>query len=554
MARKSKRAIATEKKSPRNIFNTAVYIRLSMEDRLYKHGSDSIANQRELILDYLKDKHDMRVYDIYCDNGRTGTDFDREEFRRMMYDVYNGKVNCIVVKDLSRFGREYIETGDYLERIFPLLGVRFIAVNDGYDNRVDPFDITVPIKNVINTLYARDISAKSAAALRMKQENGEFIGSFAPYGYIRSKEDRHKLVIDPEAADVVKKIFEWKAENVSYAEISRRLYAMSIPTPNRRKYDLGILKSEVHKNNVYWRPETVRSILANETYTGCLVQGHIKSHFYEGGKDERVDRDDLIIVRGTHEPIISENLFNTVRGKCEKVKQAYDDRAGKYRELGSDVNIFVKKAYCGDCGRPLSRYKKVNGDRVAYFYICKQHSQYPNSCSFVSIAETELKDIVSETLKKQLAYLVDMQKFLSQAGNDTSIKQKKHDIVKELGKAVSRIGQIRMARVRAASDHAKGILSESEYSEISAGLKAEMKEAAQCYEAADRARERLEKLLETESRLEKTAQLCAAGLSRSVIESFIDRVTVYPDKEAVIKWNFGDKAELLASLNGGGTE
>ena len=180
MARKSKRAIATEKNSPRNIFNTAVYIRLSMEDRLYKHGSDSIANQRELILDYLKDKHDMRVYDIYCDNGRTGTDFDREEFRRMMYDVYNGKVNCIVVKDLSRFGREYIETGDYLERIFPLLGVRFIAVNDGYDNRVDPFDITVPIKNVINTLYARDISAKSAAALRIKQENGEFIGSFAP--------------------------------------------------------------------------------------------------------------------------------------------------------------------------------------------------------------------------------------------------------------------------------------------------------------------------------------------------------------------------------------
>lgn len=220
MARKSKRAIATEKKSPRNIFNTAVYIRLSMEDRPYKHGSDSIANQRELILDYLKDKHDMRVYDIYCDNGRTGTDFDREEFRRMMYDVYNGKVNCIVVKDLSRFGREYIETGDYLERIFPLLGVRFIAVNDGYDNRVDPFDITVPIKNVINTLYDRDISAKSAAALRMKQENGEFIGSFAPYGYIRSKEDRHKLVIDPEAADVVKKIFEWKAENASYAEIA----------------------------------------------------------------------------------------------------------------------------------------------------------------------------------------------------------------------------------------------------------------------------------------------------------------------------------------------
>ena len=184
MARKSKRLAVQEEKplENKNIYNVAVYLRLSVEEKRDNDDSESLENQRDIILDYLQDKTDMKVFSVYCDNGETGTNFEREAFQRMMYDVYIGKVNCIIVKDLSRFGREYIEAGDYLDRIFPLLGIRFIAINDNVDNHVSPFDISVPIKNIINKLYERDISNKVSAALRIKQANGEFIGTYAAYG------------------------------------------------------------------------------------------------------------------------------------------------------------------------------------------------------------------------------------------------------------------------------------------------------------------------------------------------------------------------------------
>lgn len=212
MARKSKRIISAEKTAPltENVYNVGIYVRLSAEEKYYKNGTDSLLNQEEIALEYIKNKPDMRLYKVYSDNGKTGSNFERQGFQDMMYDVYNGKVNCIIVK--SRFGREYIEMGDYLEKIFPLIGVRFIAINDHYDNNVTSFDVSVPIKNIINTLYAKDISKKVAAALRIKQQNGEFIGSYAAYGYMKSKEDKHKIVIDEETAPVVKMIFEWKAQ------------------------------------------------------------------------------------------------------------------------------------------------------------------------------------------------------------------------------------------------------------------------------------------------------------------------------------------------------
>lgn len=226
MARKSKRNYMHQENLQKtdNIYNVAVYARLSVEEKKQKNNTVSIEYQKEIIYDYLKNKNDMVIYSVYCDDGATGTNFERPEFQRMMYDIYNGHVNCIIVKDLSRFGREYIEMGEYLEKIFPLIGVRFIAINDNHDNMVEPFNITVPIKNIINSFYVRDLSKKSAAALRIKQINGEYIGTYAVYGYIKSPEDKHKLIIDEEAAEVVRMIFNYKIDGYSNQQICRMLF------------------------------------------------------------------------------------------------------------------------------------------------------------------------------------------------------------------------------------------------------------------------------------------------------------------------------------------
>ena len=179
MARKSKRLpdLGTSKKELTTTYNVGIYLRISVEER-GSSTSSSIEYQKQLCLDYIKNKQDMLLYNSYIDDGETGTNFQREGFQKMMFDIYNGKINCIIVKDLSRFGREYIEAGDYIEKVFPLLGVRFIAINDGFDNMVSPLDISVPIKNVINALYAKDISKKIASAMRMKQIKGDFVGGF----------------------------------------------------------------------------------------------------------------------------------------------------------------------------------------------------------------------------------------------------------------------------------------------------------------------------------------------------------------------------------------
>ena len=352
MARKSKK-ISMEVTEPvcKDIYNVAVYIRLSIEEKRDRKDSDSLEHQKSIIYDYIQEHSDMKIYAVYCDNGETGTNFDRPEFQRMMYDIYNGNVNCIIVKDLSRFGREYIEAGEYLERIFPLIGVRFIAINDHYDNKVQTNDIVLPIKNIINTLYAKDMSKKSAAALRIKQANGEFIGSYAAYGYLKSPDNKHKLIIDEETAPIVRMIFEWKAEGLSYASICRKLYDMKIKPPCKYRFDKGIVKDKRYENIAIWSETTLKSILKNEVYIGNLTQGRRKSHFYEGKKEERVDRDDWIVVKNTHEPIVSKELFDKVQKLMNEKTKAYYDKLGKYNKISNNENIFKSKIVCGDCGK-----------------------------------------------------------------------------------------------------------------------------------------------------------------------------------------------------------
>lgn len=339
-------------------FNTAVYIRLSREDG-DRAESDSAGNQRKLLTKYVAENSDMVLYDLYVDDGYTGTNFSRPGFRRMMADIENGRVNCVVVKDLSRFGRDYIETGRYLERIFPRLGVRFVALSDHIDSRESAYDMLLPIKNIFNEQYARDISDKIHAAIDTKQRAGEFIGAFASFGYRKSPCDKNRLVPDAEAAEIVRRIFRMFVQGCGKQQIAKALNAEGIPCPAEYKRINGENYQNCNERGgkMHWSYSTINSILHKEIYVGNMVQGtkYQKLRMYQ----KAVAPEEWIVVEHTHEPIIDEETW-------EKAQKLLGKQTGTRAEVSP--NPFAGILKCGDCGGAMVRnsWKKADGRREYY--------------------------------------------------------------------------------------------------------------------------------------------------------------------------------------------
>jgi len=295
------------------LYHTALYIRVSVYNGGKEDGS-TIENQESHLRSYLSGKCGFILSSVYIDNGESGTNFNRSEFERLIGDARAGKINCIIVKDLSRFGRNYIEVGEYLERFFPLWGVRFIAINDNYDSAEPNSSDTLRIhlKNLINDIYARDISRKICPVLRMKQEQGEFIGAWAPYGYQKAENNKHKLVIDEETAPVVRGIFTWRLAGWSYQKIVRELMVQGVPSPSQYRYSKGVIKNE-KLSLAIWKPTTVMRILSNRVYQGYLVQGKKRAALWDGKLQAAVPAEDWIVVSGCHEPIVGDDVFEEVQ-------------------------------------------------------------------------------------------------------------------------------------------------------------------------------------------------------------------------------------------------
>ena len=258
------------------------YVRLSKEDidaiKGGKDESNSVTNQKAMIRSYLEEHPELELYEEYVDDGYTGVNFDRPDFKRLMEDVKDRRINCIIVKDLSRFGRNYIEAGKYLEQVFPFLGVRFIAITDDIDTgrqQSDSEQFILPFKNLFNDTYSRDISTKVRSHLAIKRKNGQFVGSFACYGYLKDPADHNKLVIDPEAAEVIKQIFYWKIQGLSTERIADKLNDLGILCPMEYKHSLGMKVSTNFrtKGKAQWAPKSVLRILKNDIYIGIMTQG-----------------------------------------------------------------------------------------------------------------------------------------------------------------------------------------------------------------------------------------------------------------------------------------
>lgn len=298
-------------------FDAIAYYRLSKDDGT-NHESDSIANQRVLIREYVKSHPNIRLVDEAFDDGYTGTNFDRPGFQKVMDAVNAGRINCVIVKDLSRLGREYVETGKYLEMVFPSMGIRFIAINDDVDsgNAKSSDDILVPVKNIMNETYCRELSKKLRRQFKIQRANGEYLGAFACYGYRKSPEDKHKLIIDEYAAEIVKAIFTFKLKGYSPQSIADYLNSEAVLPPAEYKKSQGLNYKSGLKGagQAQWKAFTIQNILTNPVYTGVLIQGKRGTPNYKVKQMRVRDEDQWSIVNDNHEAIIDEfrNNFSRV--------------------------------------------------------------------------------------------------------------------------------------------------------------------------------------------------------------------------------------------------
>ena len=399
MARTSNRRIKAEKsitdKVEKNSFQTAIYTRISRNKK--EKPSDSIENQIALCERYIKKNDGHNLVGIYKDIAKTGTEFERPDFEKLMGEVRTGKVNCIIVKDLSRFGRNYTELGNFIEKIFPFLGVRFIAVNDNLDtfHMEDPNkSLEIILKNIVNETYAKDISKKISTSHQIRIKQGGFICGTAPYGYIARKDEDgiRRLYVDENTAPVVKEIFKSYLNGLSTLDISKLLLEKKVyVATDYRKF--GKAKADENELIRAWIPTTILQVLKNRVYTGTLIQGRNQKHLYEGKKRERLDEKYWIITENAHEAIILPDIFEKVKEKISS-KSKLIKNSRKENKNAKDDTVFRGKLYCGICKRKMSVHRQKSGKKTVFYFSCNRFREFTTEKCGISVTEATLEKTV----------------------------------------------------------------------------------------------------------------------------------------------------------------
>ena len=504
----------------------ALYIRLSKEDGTNKE-SESVINQRSMLIAFAKE-HKLNIYDIYIDDGYSGTSFERPEFIRMIKDIEEKRVNMVITKDLSRLGRDYILTGHYLEKYFPENQVRYISVLDGIDTGIDSSanDIT-PFKAILNDLYAKDISKKIKSVKKDKISKGLYIGGQAPYGYTKSKENKNVLIVDEEAADVVKFIFEEYLKENSINGLAVTLTNNGIKTPSDYK---NINNSRRGATYHAWKPKTIKEILTSEMYIGNMVQNKYKKINYKSKKKLRVPKSEWVIIENTHEPIISKEIFERVQILIEKSSHTRE-------RLYNREYILNGLIYCHECGRKLEL--NIRGRNSTDRNLrCPTYGRYPKLrlCESHYVKESLITETVFENIREMCVEYIDKKKLeaISQNIELDPVDNINSEIVlleKRLGSMNNNIDKLYMDKVN-------GIISEQDFLRISKNV----------IEQRDKIQRNLNELENS-----KRAQSCASTINvekiidnflkmeqpnREILCELIDKIELTKEKDLIINYNF----------------
>lgn len=447
---------------PVPVWRAGLYIRLSREDG-DRYESESVSSQKAILQKFVSDNPEMVLTDYYIDDGYSGTDFERPAFQRMMSDAASKKINCVIVKDLSRFGRNYVESGKYLELVFPTFRLRFIAVNDGIDSFGKPDsmnNIIVPFKNIINDEYCRDISVKVRSALDIRRRQGKFIGSFAPYGYKKDENDRNKLVIDDEAAENVRYIFEKFLSGYSIVGVTKALNGRGVLNPSAYKREKGFncRRTSGCKNGELWADSSVRRILSNEVYIGNLVQKKNEVISYKVHAVKAVEKSERIRVLDTHAAIVSEKDFEKVQSLL-----ARDTRVSPNEKEGK-LSYFAGFVKCADCGRAMQKRTVKQPSKTYEYYVCSTYRKmHGGNCTKHAIRVDVLEEAVLTTLNKYISIAADFDKILERIN-----KIKKGDVMSkrllsELAERENEIARSKNILLDLYPDFKNGLINREQY-------------------------------------------------------------------------------------------
>ena len=528
-------------KTVNKIYHAAIYVRLSKEDgdvaSAAKAESNSISNQKNLIKDFLKDKDDIIVVSERVDDGYSGSNFERPGFQMMMDDIRRGTVDCVIVKDLSRFGREYIDSGKYIERLFPALGVRFIAVNDHIDSKEESSrdDIVVPFKNLMNDAYCRDISIKIRSHLEVKRRNGEYIGAFTPYGYKKDENDRSRLVPDLYAAGVVKDIFRMKLHGMSQTAIADCLNEQGILSPMEYKHSLGIRIQDNFKTHeqAEWSSMSVRRVLENEVYVGTLTQGKHSTPNHKIKKIMDKPEEEWIRIEGNHEPVISKREFAIVQRLL-----GMDTRTSPNED---EVYVLSGLAVCADCGAPMIKRNVPAGGKVYSYYICSKNAA-TKQCGTHRIPKDKLERLVFDVLKTHIASVLDAGRILAYINTVPFQELEIKELERQKEAKEQEIQRCRELRDMLYEDLKEGIVSKEDYAELYEGYNNKRKKAEDAVRKISRT---IQDVVDAKTdkyewlRYFKEYQNISE-LSRTAAVELIERVKVYDKNHIEIDFCFQD--------------
>lgn len=534
----------------KKIYNAAIYVRLSKEDGdvgdAKKAESNSISNQKALIENFLQNKKNIKVVSVRVDDGYSGSNFDRPAFQLMMEDIKEGRVNCVVVKDLSRFGREYIDSGRYIERLFPALGVRFIAVNDHYDSmegKSQSDDILIPFKNLINDAYSRDISIKIRSHLEVKRKNGEFVGAFSAYGYKKSDTDRNKLVVDDFAAGVVQDIFKWKIQGMSMDAIAQKLNDMGVLSPMEYKNSNGENFTTSFKINeqAVWGAVAVRRILENEIYIGTLIQGKQTTPNHKIKAAVVKEKSQWSVVENIHESIVSKRDFEIVQRLLQLDTRTSPGKEGVYLLSGIAV--------CAECGALMARKVSTVGGKKYVYYTCSMHKKY-KKCSPHRIKEYELEDTILTVLQLHISHLLEINKALKDIEELPNRKSDMKKLQQRLEKKEEEIKRYSDLKISLYEDYKDALISKEEY--IMLKEQFEIKKAL-AQDASIRIQREAEGLRQTEHDGQKWIQYFLKyqnieTLTRNVVVELIRNVQIHESGGLTIIFDFADEYKHLRQV------
>ncbi|WP_444659772.1 recombinase family protein [Caproiciproducens sp. R2] len=456
----------------------AIYLRLSRDDQNGNTESMSISNQRDMLMAYCKERG-WNIYDIYVDDGFTGTNFERPGFQRMIGDIEEGYVSVVLTKDLSRLGRNYVMTGQYTDFFFPEHGVRYVAVNDSYDSAKEDNDIA-PFKNILNEMYAKDISKKIRSARQISAKQGKFMGSKPPFGYVKSPEDKHLLIIDPPAAEIIKRLFREFAAGESGRNIATKLNTEGVDTPADYYFKQTRKRATRSDTLQQWGSGTILQLLRNQVYIGDMVQCKRKVSSFKTKKRLVTNPDAWVIVEGTHEPIIDRFTWECVQRRLDKTKRQSPCNSIRATRSG-DINVFSGIIRCADCGAAMAFNERVNKSGTKYrFYRCSRYANSGSkSCSMHFMDADTLESIILSDIQFYAQTAVTdekklMDRLLSFSGRER--QNEKAAQGKALRDATNRISFLEDASKRLFEEKIAGNVPESLFRKMLSDYESELSE------------------------------------------------------------------------------